>query len=49
MKTGRLIVTKKMQITSHMDRHRNYHTKRSKSGRTRQISYDATYMWNLEK
>ena len=49
MKTDRLIMTRKMQISSTMDRHRNYHTKWSKSGRTRQMSYDTTYMWNLEK
>ena len=25
---------------------RDYHTKRSKSDRKRQVSYDITYMWN---
>ena len=28
---------------------RDYHTKWSKSGRERQISYDITYMWNVIK
>ena len=32
-----------------MDGPRDYHTKWSKSGRERQISYDITYMWNLIK
>ena len=32
-----------------MDGPRDYHTKRSKSGRERQISHDITYMWNLKK
>ena len=32
-----------------MDGSRDYHTKRSKSDRERQISYDITYMWNLKK
>ena len=27
---------------------RDYHTKRSKSERERQIPYDFTYMWNLK-
>ena len=31
-----------------MDGPRDYHTKRSKSDRERQISYDITYMWNLK-
>ena len=31
-----------------MDRLRDYHTKRSKSERERQIPYDITYMWNLK-
>ena len=31
-----------------MDAPRDYHTKRSKSDRERQISYDITYMWNLK-
>ena len=26
---------------------RDYHTKRSKSERERQVPYDITYMWNL--
>ena len=30
-----------------MDATRDYHTKRSKSERERQIPYDTTYMWNL--
>ena len=32
---------------SNMDGPRDYHTKRSKSDRERQIPYDMTYMWNL--
>ena len=35
-------------ICSNMDGPRNYYTKRSKSERERQISYDITYMWNLK-
>ena len=31
-----------------MDGPRDYHTKRSKSERERQISYDITYMWTLK-
>ena len=31
-----------------MDRTREYHTKRSKSERERQVPYDVTYMWNLK-
>ena len=31
-----------------MDGPRDYHAKRSKSGRERQISYDITYMWNIK-
>ena len=31
---------------SNMDGPRDYHTKRSKSERERQIPYDITYMWN---
>ena len=31
-----------------MDGPRDYHTKRSKSQRERQIPYDITYMWNLK-
>ena len=31
-----------------MDGPRDYHTKRSKSERERQISYGITYMWNLK-
>ena len=27
---------------------RDYHTKKSKSERERQIPYDFTYMWNLK-
>ena len=27
----------------------NYHTKWNKSDRERQISYDITYMWNLQR
>ena len=27
---------------------RDYHTKRSKSERERQIPYDITYMWNIK-
>ena len=35
-------------ICSNMDGPRDYHTKRSKSDRERQISYDITYKWNLK-
>ena len=31
-----------------MDGRRDYHTKRSKTERERQIPYDITYMWNLK-
>ena len=31
-----------------MDVPRDYHTKRRKSERERQIPYDVTYMWNLK-
>ena len=31
-----------------MDEPIDYHTKRSKSERERQIPYDITYMWNLQ-
>ena len=31
-----------------MNGSRDYHTKRSKSERERQIPYDITYMWNLK-
>ena len=31
-----------------MDATTDYHTKWSKSGRERQISYDIAYMWNLK-
>ena len=31
-----------------MDGPRDYHTKRSKLERKRQIPYDITYMWNLK-
>ena len=34
--------------SNNMDGPRDYHTKRSKSERERQISYDITYMWNLK-
>ena len=34
-------------ICSNMDGPRDYHTKRSKSERERQIPYDIIYMWNL--
>ena len=36
-------------ICSNMGGPRGYHTKWSKSGRERQMSYDITYMWNLKK
>ena len=36
-------------ICSNIDGPRDYHTKRSKSDRERQISYHITYMWNLKK
>ena len=35
-------------ICSNMDGPRDYHTKRSKSERERQIPYDITYMWNIK-
>ena len=35
-------------ICSNMDVPRDYHTKRRKSERERQIPYDVTYMWNLK-
>ena len=35
-------------ICSNMVATRDYHTKRSKSERERQIPYDITYMWNLK-
>ena len=35
-------------IHSNMDRHRDHHTKWSKSERERQIPYDVTYMLNLK-
>ena len=34
-------------ICSNMDGPRDYHTKWSKSDRERQISYNITYVWNL--
>ena len=34
-------------ICCNMDGPRNYHTKRCKLERERQIPYDITYMWNL--
>ena len=36
----------KNAICSNMNGPGDYHTKRSKSDRERQISYDAIYMWN---
>ena len=33
---------------NNIDRFRDYHTECSKSDREGQISYDATYMWNLK-
>ena len=35
-------------ISGNMDGPRGYHTKRSESGKEKQI-YDITYMWNLKK
>ena len=35
-------------MCSNIDRSRDYHTECSKSDREGQISYDATYMWNLK-
>ena len=35
-------------ISNNMDGPRDYHTKRNKSERERQIPYDITYMWNLK-
>ena len=48
---GILLSPKKEQsnaICSNMDGSRDFHTKRSKSERERQISYDITYLWNLK-
>ena len=36
-------------ICSSVDGPTDCHTKGSKSGRERQISYDIAYMWNLRK
>ena len=36
-------------ICTNMDGPRDYHTKWSKPGRKQQISYDITYVWNLER
>ena len=36
-------------ICSNMDEPRDYETKWHKWSRERQISYEITYMWNLEK
>ena len=36
-------------IFSNMDGPRDYHAKRNKPDRKRQISYNITYMWNLKK
>ena len=35
-------------IKINIDAPRDYHTKWSKSDKDRQISYDVTYMWNLQ-
>ena len=35
-------------ICSNMAATRDYRTKRSKSEKERQLSYDITYMWNLK-
>ena len=35
-------------ICSNMDGLRDYHTKRTKSEKERQIPYDITYIWNLK-
>ena len=35
-------------MCSNMDATRDYHAKRSKSERERQIPYDITHMWNLK-
>ena len=35
-------------ICSNMDWSRDYHTKRGKSERERQVPYNITYMWNLK-
>ena len=48
---GKLLSHKKEwnnAIYNNMDGPRDYHTRWSKSGRERQISYDITYMWNLK-
>ena len=36
-------------ICSNMDGSTDYHTKKSKSDKERQIACDITYMWNLKK
>ena len=43
-----IAIQKNNAICSNMDGPRDYHTKSSKSGREKQISYDITYMWNLK-
>ena len=35
-------------ISTNMNATRDYHTKWSESGRERQISFDITYVWNLQ-
>ena len=37
-----------MPFAATMDGPRDYHNKKSKSERERQIPYDITYMWNLK-
>ena len=49
---GILLSDKKEQnwvICRHVDGPRDCHTEWSKSEREKQISYNITYMWNLEK
>ena len=51
MYRGILLSHKKEQsnaICSNMDGPRDHHTKSNKSDREIQISYDLTYMWNLQ-
>ena len=42
-----MILSRGNAMCSNIDRSRDYHTECSKSDREGQISYDATYMWNL--
>ena len=42
-----VILSQGNAMCSNTDRSRDYHTECSKSDREGQISYDATYTWNL--